>query len=83
MMGINGDLVRFNVGGKRFKTTATTLANAGHNSFFAALFNENWDLQPAIGEEIFIDRSHICSAILLDLLRTGELHILPNVPEAR
>ncbi|KAF8033765.1 hypothetical protein BT93_C0124 [Corymbia citriodora subsp. variegata] len=82
MMGIQRDRVRFNVGGKTFETTSTTLANAGRNSFFGALFDENWDLRPMnSNSELFIDRNPDCFAVILDLLRTGELYVPPNVPE--
>ncbi|KAG4141822.1 hypothetical protein ERO13_D06G097700v2 [Gossypium hirsutum] len=81
-MGIQNDIVKFNVGGRIFQTTATTLANADRDSFFGALFDDNWDLkQPINGREFFIDRNPDCFAVLLDLLRTGDLYIPSNVPE--
>ncbi|KAL2502479.1 BTB/POZ domain-containing protein [Forsythia ovata] len=82
-MGIQKDSVRFNVSGRIFETTATTIANAGRNSLFGAMFDDNWDLQPnATGTtEHFIDRNSDCFAVLLDLLRIGELHVPPNIPE--
>ncbi|KAE8700431.1 BTB/POZ domain-containing protein [Hibiscus syriacus] len=84
-MGIQKDVFKFNVGGRIFQTTATTLANAGRDSFFGALFDDNWDLrqhQPdSSQQEFFVDRNPDCFAVLLDLLRTGDLYIPPNVPE--
>ncbi|XP_042508514.1 BTB/POZ domain-containing protein At2g24240-like [Macadamia integrifolia] len=80
-MGTQKDRVRFNVGGRKFVTTATTLAIAGRNSMFGAMFDENWNLQPNDTDEYFIDRNPACFAVLLDLLRTGELNIPPNMPE--
>ncbi|KAK8496116.1 hypothetical protein V6N12_046683 [Hibiscus sabdariffa] len=84
-MGIQKDTVKFNVGGRIFQTTATTIANAGRDSFFGALFDDNWDLrrqqQPNSRQEFFIDRNPDCFAVLLDLLRTGDLYIPSNVPE--
>ncbi|KAJ4950612.1 hypothetical protein NE237_027444 [Protea cynaroides] len=81
-MGIQKDRVRFNVGGKIFETTATTLANAGRNSMFGAMFDESWSLQPDDKTgDCFIDRDPSCFAVLLDLLRTGEIIIPPNMPE--
>ncbi|KAG6421196.1 hypothetical protein SASPL_117746 [Salvia splendens] len=81
-MGVQKDRVKFNVGGRRFETTATTLAIAGRNSLFGAMFDENWDLDPtAAADEHFIDRNPDCFAVLLDLLRTGELYTPPNIPE--
>ncbi|CAA0806498.1 BTB/POZ domain-containing protein [Striga hermonthica] len=75
------DRVRFNVGGRVFETTATTLANAGRDSLFGALLDESWDLRSEPTAEHFIDRNPDCFAVLLDLLRTGGLHIPPNLPE--
>lgn len=81
-MGIQKDRVRFNVGGRIFETTATTLGNAGRNSLFGAMFDENWNLRTDhTTTEYFIDRNPDCFAVLLDLLRTGDLFIPSNVPE--
>lgn len=83
-MASGSDRVRFNVGGKIFETTSTTLANAGRHSLLGALLDDSWNpQQPAAGGggEYFIDRNPACFAVLLDLLRTGELHVPPNVPE--
>ncbi|KAF4370452.1 hypothetical protein CsatB_013837 [Cannabis sativa] len=85
-MGIQRDRVRFNVGGRIFETTATTLANAGRNSMFGAMFDENWNLQQQSinsggGGEYFLDRNPDCFSVLLDLLRTQELYLPSNIPE--
>ncbi|XP_051149454.1 BTB/POZ domain-containing protein At4g30940-like [Andrographis paniculata] len=81
-MGVQKDRVRFNVGGRRFETSATTLANAGRNSLFGAMFDDDWNLQSAAAAtEHFIDRNPNCFAVLLDLLRTGELYLPPDIPE--
>ncbi|KAI3866635.1 hypothetical protein MKW92_027589 [Papaver armeniacum] len=81
-MGMQTDKVRFNVGGKIFETTATTLANACRSSVFGAMFDDQWNLQPRkVNDEYFIDRNPECFSVLLDLLRTGELHLPPNIPE--
>ncbi|KAM7263083.1 hypothetical protein ACFE04_000766 [Oxalis oulophora] len=82
-MAIQRDRVKFNVGGRVFETTSTTLANAGRSSYFGSLFDDNWNFQRKIQEEevFFIDRNPDCFAVLLDLLRTGDLHIPSNVPE--
>ncbi|WVZ13231.1 hypothetical protein V8G54_017761 [Vigna mungo] len=82
-MGVQKDRMKFNVGGRVMETTATTLANAGRNSMFGAMFDDNWNLiLPSNKEsERFIDRNPDCFEILLDLLRTGELYIPPNIPE--
>lgn len=82
-ISIPNDLVTFNVGGKIFETTSTTLANAGRNSFFGALFDQDWNLDlhhQQLQSPIFIDRNPDCFAVLLDLLRTGELYVPPHLP---
>lgn len=71
--------IRFNVGGKFFETTSTTLAIAGRNSMLGALVDDEWNISQCPQKEYFIDRNPKCFSILLDLLRTGELHIPPNV----
>ncbi|KAG0472345.1 hypothetical protein HPP92_016891 [Vanilla planifolia] len=82
-----GNRIRFNVGGKIFETTATTLASAGRGSMLGALLDDNWNLrsfspQDSGGQaEYFIDRNPACFGVLLDLLRTGELHLPPHIPE--
>ncbi|XP_059286079.1 BTB/POZ domain-containing protein At2g24240-like [Lycium ferocissimum] len=81
-MGIQKDKVKFNVGGRIFETTATTLANAGRNSLFGAMFDDEWNLNSdATTNEHFIDRNSDCFSVLLDLLRTGELYLPQNIPE--
>ncbi|GMH27286.1 hypothetical protein Nepgr_029129 [Nepenthes gracilis] len=75
------DRIRFNVGGKIFETTSTTLANAGRDTFFGAMFDDDWNLYSNYSGEYFIDRNPNCFGVLLDLLRTGELCIPPNVSE--
>ncbi|PKI37701.1 hypothetical protein CRG98_041994 [Punica granatum] len=70
------DRLKFNVGGKIFETTKTTLANAASSSFFSALLNDRWNSDT---DEIFIDRDPKCFGALLNLLRTGELCIPGSV----
>ncbi|KAL1207157.1 BTB/POZ domain-containing protein [Cardamine amara subsp. amara] len=81
-MGISKDRIKFNVGGRLFETTATTLANAGRDSFFGALFDDEWNLSPPSEDSIhFIDRNSDCFSVLLDLLRTGDLNVPANITE--
>lgn len=80
-MGIQKDTITFNVGGRIFETTSTTLANAGRDSLFGAMFNESWNLVTNNNTPHFIDRNPDCFAVLLDLLRSNELHIPCNIPE--
>ncbi|KAJ8750745.1 hypothetical protein K2173_015926 [Erythroxylum novogranatense] len=85
-MKVPRDRIRFNVGGRIFETTSTTLAHAGRNSFFGALFDENWNLKQLhndsnLNNEFFIDRNSDCFSVLIDILRTGDFHIPAHVPE--
>ncbi|XP_058114077.1 BTB/POZ domain-containing protein At2g24240-like [Magnolia sinica] len=80
-MAVQRDRVRFNVGGKIFETTLTTLANAGRNSLLGAMLDEDWNLPSDRPDEYFIDRNPACFSVLLDLLRTGELHVPPKMSE--
>ena len=59
-MGVQKDRVKFNVGGRVMETTSTTLANAGRNSMFGAMFDDNWNLIPNNDNnktERFIDKT--------------------------
>eukprot|EP00727_Mastigamoeba_balamuthi_P004921 m51a1_g14427 hypothetical protein (340) ;mRNA; f:509507-511007 len=74
------DMVKLNVGGRRFETTWTTLLCAGSShspSFFAALRPEGSRFAQARDEggALFIDRPGDLFAVLLDYLRTGSLHL--------
>ncbi|KAK4278490.1 hypothetical protein QN277_016329 [Acacia crassicarpa] len=80
-MGIQKDKVRFNVGGRIFEMTATTLANAGRNSMFGAMFDESWNFVADNSTKHFIDRNPDCFIVLLDLLRSSELYVPENIPE--
>lgn len=75
------DRIRFNVGGKIFETTSTTIANAGRDSMLGALLHDHWNVRPAAAvPEYFIDRNPACFGVLLDLLRSGELNVPINIP---
>ncbi|TKW40269.1 hypothetical protein SEVIR_1G235000v4 [Setaria viridis] len=77
--------VRLNVGGRVFETTAATLSAAGRDTMLGAMLDASWNAgHDADGgaAEYFIDRDPACFAVLLDLLRTGGLHVPPGVPEA-
>ncbi|XBI36283.1 hypothetical protein VPH35_121825 [Triticum aestivum] len=64
--------VRLNVGGQVFETTADTLTGAGEGTMLCTHGGV---------PEYFIDRDPSCFASLLDMLRTGELHVPAGVPE--
>eukprot|EP01018_Ginkgo_biloba_P014159 Gb_37959 [translate_table: standard] len=72
--------IKLNVGGKCFVTSSTTLANAGRDSMLAAMIDEDWQIKPNM-DEFFIDRNPSYFSVLLDLLRTGELHIPRGMSE--
>ncbi|PKI65672.1 BTB/POZ domain-containing protein At2g24240-like [Punica granatum] len=82
-MGTAQDRLKFNVGGRIFETTKTTLASAGSSSFFSALLADRWDFQQHNSgtDEIFIDRDLECFGILLNLLRTGHLCVPDSIPK--
>jgi hypothetical protein len=74
--------VRINVGGRVFETTAATLSSAGRDTMLGAMLDASWNACPDGAAEYFVDRDPACFAVLLDLLRTGALHVPPGVPEA-
>ncbi|KAI3949425.1 hypothetical protein MKW92_036413 [Papaver armeniacum] len=85
---MTAEKVRFNVRGRIFETTATTLATARRDSMFGTMFDDEWKLQPRGDElvkpeekEYFIDRDPDCFSVLLNLLGTGKLHVPCSVPE--
>lgn len=82
--------VRLNVGGRVFETTAATLASAGRDTMLGAMLDASWKAGCTTAEaaaggvgvaEYFIDRDPACFAVLLNLLRTGGLHVPPHIPE--
>lgn len=79
------DRVRFNVGGKKFVTSRATIENGGRNSMLAAMIDSLWqkpaDSDEKQEQELFIDRNPVYFSVLLDLLRTGELHIPTGMSE--
>ncbi|KAI3879383.1 hypothetical protein MKX03_021181 [Papaver bracteatum] len=81
-MGMQSDKVRLNVGGKIFETSATTLASARRDSMFGAMLDDEWNLQTReVNQEYFIDRDPDIFSVLLNLLRTGEFHVPPHLPD--
>lgn len=73
--------VRFNVGGKIFETTATTLSNASENSLLKAMLDGAWTAQYEEFGEHFIDRDPACFQVLLHLLRTDLMKVTINFQE--
>ncbi|XP_037462394.1 BTB/POZ domain-containing protein At2g24240-like [Triticum dicoccoides] len=71
-----------NVGGQVFETTADTLTGAGEGTMLAAMLEPCWNAGATGGvPEYFIGRDPACFASLLNMLRTGELHVLAVIPE--
>ncbi|CAO2046558.1 unnamed protein product [Urochloa humidicola] len=78
------DRVRLNVGGHVFETTAATLSSAGRDTMLGAMTSASWNSTSSptsTPTEYFIDRDPSSFAVLLDLLRTGTLHVPPTLPE--
>lgn len=79
-MEIQNDIVKLNVGGRKYETMTTTLVSAWRNTFFEAISDVNWNLHydGAIAEHI-IDRNPDYFCILLNLIKIWELYIPPNM----
>jgi hypothetical protein len=73
--------IKLNVGGKQFVTNRTTLARAGRESMLGAMISHDWAPEKPDSHEYFIDRNPAYFPLLLDLLRTSELHIPPHMSE--
>ncbi|CAN6245098.1 unnamed protein product [Urochloa humidicola] len=73
--------VRLNVGGRVFETTAATLSSAGRDTMLGAMIDASWNSTSTTPAEYFIDRDPSSFAVLLNLLRTGALHVPPTLPE--
>jgi hypothetical protein len=73
-------LVKLNVGGHRYLTTAQTLASRGRNFLVALLENDASGKLPALRDEegfIFIDRNGAVFGTVLEFLRTGHVFVSP------
>lgn len=78
-------IIKLNVGGSKFCTSYTTLLNLGDNFLAALVFNHyTGGILTPVDEEgyLFIDRSPTCFAVILDYLRTSQIHKPPNVPQS-
>lgn len=73
--------VKLNVGGKRFVTSPSTLENAGRESMLGAMISHDWAPEKPNSHEYFIDRNPDYFSLLLDFLRTGELHVPPDMSQ--
>lgn len=78
------------VGEQVFYTSRATIANGGRNTLLAAMTDSLWRTKApsngcsrceAADQEFFIDRDPAYFAVLLNLLRTGELHIPAGMSE--
>jgi len=68
------DVVKLNVGGTTFTTSAGTLT--GSSSYFQHLYSERWSQGEA--DECFLDRDPAPFALLLSYMRTGDLDLPEN-----
>ncbi|CAF0860449.1 unnamed protein product [Didymodactylos carnosus] len=66
--------VTLNVGGDKFQTTEETLTKE-NDTFFTALFSQQWQLEKDEEGSIFIDRDGKLFAYILRYFRTGELEL--------
>src|ERR1700733_2793258 len=69
-------VIKFNVGGKKYVTTLSTLKSKGENFLTLIAENESSGILTIIKDEegfIFIDRNGRAFEPILDYLRTGEL----------
>lgn len=74
---MSDNIVKLNIGGKKFITSTSTLTNRGPN-FFSGLLSGKIQ-SSMLGDYYFIDRDGECFKPLLNFLRSGELFIPPNV----
>uniref|UniRef100_A0A6B2LII9 BTB domain-containing protein n=1 Tax=Arcella intermedia TaxID=1963864 RepID=A0A6B2LII9_9EUKA len=76
------ELVKFNVGGKRFLTSYSTVTAKGEN-FLSRLvdYHKRGDMSVGTDEKgyLFIDRNGEVFQVILDYLRTNELFVNGNV----
>jgi hypothetical protein len=70
-------VIILNVGGREFQTSVDTLTRE-KNTFFTALFSENWKLEKDDRGRLFIDRNGDLFAEILDYMRSPDEFILPE-----
>lgn len=80
----SSELLTFNVGGRRFATTRSTVFSHGPNFLAALVKNDDEKKIPCVRDEkgrIFIDRSPDGFAMVLDFLRSGQVYRPPGWSE--
>lgn len=75
---LRSQVVRLNVGGTVYVTTAATLSSRGENFFTALLREHHWTTVLEDGS-ILVDRNGALFGVVLDFLRTGRLVLPPDV----
>jgi hypothetical protein len=66
---INDDtIIKFNIGGQKFVTTGETI-HKENNTFFTAIFSEQFNCKPNLGDYYFIDRDPTYFHYILNYLR--------------
>lgn len=77
------DLVELNVGGVHYTTHASTLtAFCETDNFFCSLFSGRHAVNVDAAGRVFVDRNGQLFQYVLDFIRTGELHLSPQVNSA-
>ena len=74
------EIVRLNVGGRIFDTTAQTLAMS---SYFEPFLQGRMDYGRDDNDRLFIDRDGKLFAYLLNFMRTAKLHLPQKIVEER
>lgn len=75
-------VVKLNVGGRVFVTTASTLTQNGTaNNFFTRLLSDKFTPTLIDGDQYFINHNGDLFAPLLDCLRTGRWHVPPRLDQ--
>ena len=73
----NNDIVHLNVGGQRFSTSKRTLLSVqGEETFFTSLLSGRIGSNEDENGAIFIDRDPTLFRLILNYLRTHQLHLL-------
>lgn len=71
-------VVKLNIGGYKYITTKQTLCKPHENTFFSALFSDNFPHQYVNDDWYFIDRDGKYFECILEFLRTGDIVIPEN-----
>ena len=77
---MQNDIVHLNVGGQRFSTSKRTLLSVqGEETFFTSLLSGRISSNVDETGAYFIDRDPTLFRLILNYLRTHQLHLLGNI----